>query len=232
MTYLELCEQSLALAETHQGKLSGDDFPPASGYERNAVRFVADAWVYIQRLHDNWGWMRQYFEAVTEPGRDRYSWKDLLTPSGWPAIPSFRSWANITADWYITQDPDGAGGRLRNIGYEQSRMRQRSVPTPSRPNAFAIAPNLDLVLHPAPRGAYHFGGECQSAVQVFEKADDEPRGLPGEYHPIIKWRAVMLLHGSDEAAASYQFAATEYLPMLLSLERLFLPKITVAEALA
>ena len=230
MTYLELCEQSLALAGTDYGKL-GSKWPPAAGYQTLACGLVAEAWVSIQRLHDNWGWMRQFFEALTVGGRDRYPWNELRTPGGEQAITSFRSWAN-TDDFYIAPDPDGAGGRLVNISFEQARLRKRSVRDPSQPTAFAIAPDLDLVLHPVPRGSYHFGGEYQSAVQVLEAEDDVPRGLPEEYHPIIKWRAVMLLHGNDEAGSSYQFAASEYRPMLLSLERLYLPDVTIAEALA
>ena len=229
MTYRELCEQSLALAGTDYGKLG--KWPPAAGYPKLACGLVAEAWVYIQRLHDNWGWMRQFFEALTEPGRDRYSWRDLRAPGGEQAITSFRSWAN-TDDWYIAQDPDGAGGRLVHIGFGEARGRKRSIRDPSRPVAFAIAPDLDLVLHPVPRGAYHFGGECQSEVQLLEKEDDVPRGLPEAYHPIIKWRAAMLLHGNDEAGSAYRFAATEYMPMLLSLERLYLPDVTIAEAMA
>ena len=242
MTYLEICQRTLAAADTGspQGLTSLND---ASEYQSQVTGFVAEAWRNIQTLHEGWGWRQQEFTAVLRPSVSVYEWNTLRQNDGSHSIPlehGFRKWMarapgdSDGPDFLITA-PEGASqtlGSLLPIPFETMRVRRLLLQSDGRPTAFAIAHDKRLIFHATPDAKYTVHGMYVEGVQLFASENQTPRGIPDEYHDIIKWKAVMMLHGSDEANESYAFAQTQYQELLNSLERIYLPGVTIAGALA
>ena len=57
-----------------------------------------------------------------------------------------------------------------------------------------------------------------------------PLGLPDDYHDMVKWKAVAMLHGFDDALEQVQFASTQYAIHFNNLKRLYLPPVELAPA--
>ena len=260
--FLELCQETLEDSDTaSQGSLS--NVTQANGFQRNVVNFVREAWIDIQSDQEDWSWMQESFQARLTEGVNRYqpgataaNPHFLIDADGNPAIPCFRSW--LTGEdhtWYITDYRTNrvVGAEFPEIEYQTWRAFTLARGFPNqRPNVFAVAPNLDLVVNPTPDGTYDVDGEYQRGAQRFGLTDDNndgvfvpisvsnprngitdpsldiPLGLPANYHHVIKWRAIMKLHGFDEAKDSEEFAVKQYATVFNNMKRLYLPRPRVA----
>ena len=60
-----------------------------------------------------------------------------------------------------------------------------------------------------PDRAYAVRGEYQRSAQTLVNANDVPE-MPEDYHMMIVWRAIMLLHQHDEAQFNVQMAAANF----------------------
>ena len=112
------------------------------------------------------------------------------------------------------------------------RERRIIIPTENRPTSFAIRPDKKVLFHAAPNEGYVLHGRYVVGVQGLTSENHNPHGLPEEYHSIIVWRAVMMLHADDDFAPAYEFAARQYKELLGSLQRIYLPTVTVGGSLA
>ena len=240
MTYLELCHAALVSSDTgNPGEL--ESLSDANQYHRQVVQFVSEAWKYIQTLHDDWGWRRKEFDFQMLQGVYQYTFSELRKADKSKAVTSLRRWAGAEAPdhkgptWRISDPANNHShkGLIARISYEEMRHRKFAANDDyRRPNSFAVYPDLSLVFHPTPDSTYRIYGLYIPGVQILTSENDIPLGLPEEYHDMIKWRAVMMLHASDEARDSYQFASKSFREYLDSLIRPYLPTMTVAGALA
>ena len=244
MTYIELCKEALKSADT--GSPGGlNSLRDADEYQKQVTGYVNEAWRFIQNIHDSWGWRQKEFKAVLRPGVDAYEWNELRQQDGEKSIPldpGFSDWlsrAPNAADddgpaWLLTSPTEGPQtfGELAPIAFDAMRVRRLIVTTQSRPTLFSFTPDKKLLLHAIPVAAYVVNGMYVIGVQELTSENHVPFGLPAKHHEIIKWRAVMMLHGSDEAAESWAFAERQYREMLSTIERLYLPSITVGGSLA
>ena len=242
MTYLELCQSTLSTADTGS-PANLRTLNDASEYQSQVTGFVTEAWRNIQTLHEGWEWRQKEFTAVLRPGVAVYAWNEIRLDDGSHSIPledGFRKWLSRAPgdtdgpDWLMT-DPVGARqsiGELLPIPFETMRARRLLLSSNGRPTSFAIAHDKRLIFHATPDVEYVVHGMYVDGVQLFSSENQTPRGLPDEYHDVIKWKAVMMLHGYDEANESYAFAQTQYQELLNSLERIYLPGVTTAGALA
>lgn len=240
MTYLELIQETLLFSDTDSPE-SIKALADADEYKKTVSGYVREAWAQIQMLHESWGWRRKEFAAVLRSGVSEYTWNELRNAADEPSIPrdvGFRNWLSRTPGdtspdvgpaWLISGGTTRAVGQILPISFEEWRHRRLfdQQPAESRPGFFTIAPDKRLFFAPTPNDAYQIDGMYVAGVQRFVSENDQPRGIDEEYHPIIKWRAVMMVHGSDEAGDSYTFAATQFNELLNSLERIHLPEITV-----
>ena len=248
-TFLELSKK--ALKESGLGSPEQiADVTSVTGIASEAVDFVAEAWLQIQSDQENWAWMQESFKIELVSGKDRYTPNpgssdpadanyeapDLLTPDDLPAMPQgFRSWITSSI-WFISNRRTNSviGQEFPQLAAGYQEWRTLSINrrlANQRPNGYAVAPNLDLLVMPTPDGTYEIDGEFQRGVQTFTANADAPRGLPSDYHNLIKWKAIGMLHGFDEAEASVQFANSQYAIHFNNLKRLYLPAIELAPAL-
>ena len=233
MTYLEICQAALGSTDTGAPKelISLAD---ANQYQSQVTGFVAEAWRFIQTLHEEWGWRRLEFTFQMLADRGTYKWNEMRDPAGARVINTFRGWIGLKDDWYLSTPANNHESPvpISPVTFETMR-RFLFQPSPSRsPSHFSIYPDKTLVLHPAPDDTYRIHGIYTPGVQILKNENDVPLGLTEDYHDLIKWRAVMMLQAFDEADASYGFAEQSYKEMLRSLGRLYLPEVVVGGALA
>ena len=233
MNYLQLCQRTLLESGTGSDT-SLKTFDRPTIFQKQVIGSVREAWLYIQQDREEWGWRTELpFTFAPVLGRNSYVWETLRTPEGTPSILTFRSWVTRNR-WFITDESISlSAGYLPEISYQEWRLRSRVTPLPTRPTVYAIGPDQTLYLNPTPdTEEIKIEGEYQLGVQIFENEDDTPIGLPADYHDLIKWRAIMAVHGSDEASQSYVWAASNYATLLTTLERLRLPDIQIGGAVA
>ena len=240
MTYLELCQSALGESETGSPE-ELTSLRDADIYQHGVTRYVAEAWRLIQLLYDSWGWRQQEFNARLVPGVDSYRW-NVLHDGDEVAINrshGFRTWLHQNPntgtgpEWRISQtaENDAATGGITPVTYQTLRLRRLVTRSQRRPSAFAISPKLELLVSPPPDEAYRLYGMYVIGVQQLTNENEVPVGLEEEYHDIIKWRAIMMIHGNDEADKSYQFALGQYEEFLQALRRVYLPQVTIAGSL-
>ena len=228
---------------------SGDDstnlLTAATGFEQKCARFTNEAWNQIQQDQENWLWMQEEFTADLRTGVARYNPR-LTDPAAAKALTrtdagvttlsmgdtGFRAW-HTENRWYITDTEQGLvrGAELPEVSYQRWRGRQQSAVPAQRPDYYAVHPMLDLLVTPAPDRPYRITGEHQTGVQSFTRGDETPRGLPGEYHDLIKWKAIMMLDAADESMETVEFAKSQYAIHFNNLKRLYLPKTTLTPAI-
>ena len=247
MNFLELCQEALVSSDTgNESEIRS--FTDLSNYQKQVRSYVNEAWQFIQTVHERWGWRQLEFIAALRRGTDAYDWRDLHRPGSTTRAPLYaiereRGWR----DWYSRAPGELQGPVWRvvepvgepelfstalPITFELMRERRLVFRTPARPNAFAASPSKDLIFHPMPDADYLIHGMFVAGVQRLVSENDQPLGIPEDYQNIIKWRAVMMLHASDEAGVSFTFAQSNYAELLTSLERIWLPQITFGAPLA
>ena len=238
--YLELCQDTLSFSDTGApGALT--TLRDADQYHSQVTRFVADSWRMIQSLYETWGWMRQEFEFDLRESTPQYKWNQMRDGDGELSIPptsvGFRNWINNDPSeppvWFRSSPDDNHAVVVPMTQIEYGLMRQRRLQfrQETQPSAFAIHPNKTLEFHPSPDKAYRVYGMHVRGVQDLTEANEKPYGLDERYHRLIVWRAVMLLHGADEATEQFLFAERNFNEQLDAITKVYLPSITVGGAL-
>ena len=239
MTYLELCQAALGASDTGSPDelVSLND---ADVYQKGVTDNVAEAWRFIQMAY-SWSWRQLEFTAQLVAGKDEYAWNELRDAAGNPSIGrdlGFSDWlseepsSGIGPAWYLGRPPEYVSvGSIERIDYQTMRRRRLQRRDSLAPTSFAFAPSLSILVNPIPNDAYRIHGMYVVGLQRLTTEQHVPHGLPDVYHDVIKWRAIMMIHGSDEASASYQYASIQYDEIFRTLTRLYLPTVTVGGAL-
>ena len=141
---------------------------------------------------------------------DEYAWNELRDADGKPSIDSdlgFSSWlapragSGIGPGWYLGSPPnyESVGG-IGVIDFQAMRLRRLQRRASLAPTSFAFTPDLSILVNPVPNAAFRLHGMYVVGIQSLTSENHIPHGLPAVYHDAIKWRAVMMIHGSDEAS--------------------------------
>lgn len=177
MNYVELCRQTLRASGTGTGAnlvtLQGTGDPGSRNYndfEALVARYVAEAWVRIQTLHEDWSWRIREFEARLPADTATLAWNAMRDSEGnrsIPEPPGFRRWLIQSPndprgldEWYITQyDRDSNGndqreynGPIRAVEWrELRRLKSDRIPRVGRPQYVAeTVDGLSLSFYPTP----------------------------------------------------------------------------------
>lgn len=199
-----------------------------SGESQRLVDWINTAWLEIQGLHDQWGFMRQSFQFSTPAGTDK------TTPVQ-AGISDFRYWHTNTlrcwrtsigtADeqWMIEWDYQVFRDTYR---FNQNRTFQ------GRPMVFAVEPSSKAIMYgPLPDDEYTVVGEYQSVPAPFSIATDEP-SIPSHMHMIIVYKALEYYGMFESAPEVVQRAQKQYAILLAQLEREQLPVVYLGNPLA
>lgn len=231
MNFLTLCQmvarESGTVAGTNPTSVTGQ-----SGRLAKIVTWTGESWKQIQNRRPDWDWMADTFTAtINLAGGATY------TPEGAWSLTRFGSWRqdDLTSGFkpmsmYLTATGVSDEQPLTQISWRTYRERYtRGTQTTDRPLEWAISPSKAIVFGPAPDATYTVNGEFFHRANAMAANTDEPE-LPEQFHELIAWYAVCLLHGHDEAlvnGAAFTHAKTQRDIYLQQLENAELPGITI-----
>jgi hypothetical protein len=178
------------------------------GRKLKIMNAVVDAWDSIQTGRSDWAWMRDVYTHALIIGQGSY------TPAQLGIAMRFRSFIPDKPDFQPVTLYDPAIGQADETAlcqisrFDWRTMYDRGVQTNTRPVHYAID-NGKLLVGPLPDKTYTLRGSYMKAAQVLTVDADVPE-LPVDYHPLIKWRAIMTVHGLDGAFADRTVAQAEY----------------------
>lgn len=197
------------------------------------LNWVNEAWLEIQRMREDWRWMRRSATAVTVQAQYAYS------PTVDFALTDFANWALDFAQGdtfrnYVTSVGPQSEIFMPPIDYDNWRdvyLYGANRYAYSRPIEIAIAPDNSLVCGPVPVEGYTLIGDYYTIPTEMVDATDEP-ALPSQYHWAIIYKA-MTYYGISEAAPEvYDEGNLQFGKIIRQILRTQLRRTTGAGALA
>jgi hypothetical protein len=229
MNYLQLVRQL-----RQECGVSGN--PPATvagqvGEIKRLVDWINAAWLEIQGMSDDWGFMREDFSFGIVPGVGDY------TVEGGPGVGAgltdLRFWHRETLRIYDTTIGPDDEQFLVEFDYQVFRNTYRfQAQVQSRPVVFAVNPKgKALMFGSVPDRDYTVTGEYQRIPRPLVLDTDTP-DMPDHLHMMIVYKA-MQYYGYYEAASEVLTRGQVMFQTLESqLDREQLPRITLGAPLA
>ncbi|MDO8534623.1 MAG: hypothetical protein Q7S17_07780 [Xanthobacteraceae bacterium] len=225
-TFLQICQMTSRESGTVHG-VEPKSTTGQIGRLAKVVAWTAEAWREVQNLHDNWRWMRAEFPstALTVAGTARY------TPASWN-ITDLASWVTErrSVSIYVSATGVSDEGEISFMPdwIDYRAMYDRGTQNNNRPTHWAISPANEFCLGSKPNAVFRVKGEYMKTAVTLSDSTDTPL-CPVRFHPIIAWKAVMLLCQHDEAPLEFFAGAQQkYTQYLSDLRRDQLPKVRIA----
>jgi hypothetical protein len=199
----------------------------ATGETIRLVNWTRSAWLDIQSMEEQWEFMRQPFSFPLVA--QKYSY----TP-GDANIMQFASWKQDSLRIYQgTTDARGetALGAMRYDDWRDLYQFGANRTNYSRPVAFAVSPEKNLVFGATPDAIYTVNGEYYTQP-VDLVADLDVPNIPTQYHMLIVYRAMEHYGYHEVAAEALQRAAKMGGALLSRLRTHTLQPMTFGRALA
>lgn len=202
--------------------------------------WVNQAWTELQTERDDWDWMRSSnllgagISFVTVAGQASYPLGTGPGTCGLAAA-NFGKWDRESFRNYTTSAGFQNEMFLDEIPFDTWRNSymlgaMRAVQT--RPVAIALGPDNSLCLGPPPNALYTVTGDYWAAPSLMALDTDVPTGLPGQFHMLIVYKAMMLYGGYEAAPEVYQKGSAGWTTLLAQLQVNNSPEISFAGALA
>lgn len=201
-------------------------------YQR-LLDWINEAWLFIQRKHEDWRFMRASASCVTVQAQATYS------PTTDFGLTDFGYWAldiaaGDTFRNYVTSVGPQSEVFMPVIDYDRWRDTYFYGATRyaySRPIEIALAPNNALACGPVPVAGYTLTGDYYRIPSELAAAGDVPV-MPEQYHWAIIYKAMMFYGASESAPEVYDEGAAEFAKIMAVLERNELRRFTLGGALA
>ena len=202
-----------------------------TGEYRRIVDWIASADEDIQRMHNEWRFMRSGFTVNTVTSDGSYLFGDCTDTTSSTPITNFRDWCKDSLKIYLTSSGVGTETPLYFIEYQDwYDIYNTGTQTDGQPICFTIGNDLSIKLGPKPNDVYTLTGEYQkSAVQM--TANSDIPAYPSEYHMIAVYRAMMKYGRYTGATEVYQDGKNEYKAMLKEMRRTQLPRTKLGQPL-
>lgn len=156
-TFLELCQKVHRLAG-YQGTLSS---VVATGYQATLVDHVANAWVDIQSLRDDWVFLKRNITLTTVIGQTEYTITDLLANP----VSSIGKYRGII---------DSNNSVLLNVTYDDYLLDDVANDDAGEPSKYAIHPTTQSVWINPPDAVYNLDVHYYRKPFVMSKNTDVP----------------------------------------------------------
>ena len=223
MNYLQLAQrlrQEVGIAGTGPSAVTNQ-----TGELKRLVDWIATSWDDIQRLRNDWNWLKGTFSFTTTANDDRYTSAEAGIAS------RFDHWDENMVRVYSSSVNDET--ELVFLPYEDWRAIYRvGTQSPSRPVHFSYDPaTKDLLLGYKPDAVYTISGEYFKNIQTLDDDADEPE-MPAKYHMAIVYKAMMKYARYNAAGEIYDDAKIEYNKIRAELEGRELPQTLMAGPLA
>lgn len=205
-----------------------------TGMNGKLVNWVQSAWLEIQGVHDNWGWMRKQFAFDTVAGTGDYLPTAVTNKVTGQTITDLRYWWKDT--FRCQKVSIGVQDEQWLVEWEYQVFRNTyrfNLQVNGRPVVFAVNPQgKAIMLGQIPDDVYDVHGEYQCVPSELVGNDAVP-GIPNSaLHMVIVYKA-MQFYGLYEAAPEVLARGnTEYSRLMNQLEREQLPEIYLGNPLA
>jgi hypothetical protein len=201
-------------------------------YQR-LLDWINEAWLFIQRKHEDWRFMRASASCITVQGQAAYS------PTTDFNLQDFGYWAldiaaGDTFRSYVTSVGPQSEIFLPVIDYDRWRDTYLYGATRyaySRPVEIALAPDNSLAVGNIPVAGYTLIGDYYRIPSELVDAGDVP-DMPEQYHWAIIYKAMMFYGASESAPEVYDDGEAEFKKIMAVLERNELRRFTLGGALA
>ena len=221
MNFLQLCQRT---ASECSSSLTGPSAVASqTGRLGQIVKWVNSAWMDIQTRRDNWRFMAAPFTVNTTSGDGKYLTTDCTDTVASAAISAFRAWRLTTLKIYLTSAGSDTETELYYLPYLDWYHRFNvGAQSNGQPLYFTVDNDQSLLLAPKPGDIYTVSGEYQKSATEMALDADEP-SMPSEYHMAIVYRAMMKYGRYTGAAEVYSDGQSEYMRMMMEMQRTQLP---------
>ncbi len=202
-----------------------------SGQQLTLCNMINEASLEIQRLHNDWEFMR------VSPGVSFTTIADqmLYTPAQTGIVAAdLTRWLLHTFRIYNTSVGTPSEIRMdflefddwRDL-YQMGSMRTARV----MPMDFSVAPNLSIAI-PCPLAGYTITGDYIMAPVGFAEDDTYEPPIPKKYRMAIVWKALLQYSVDESAPEVYAKGSTGYDSLVKKMEIEYLPGISFAGPIA
>lgn len=234
-TFLELCK--LTSRNCGVGGSGSSDVPTAvtsqTGELARIVAWVAEAWLKIQRKHQDWSFLRKSASWTTVSGTSKYA---LGTGAGTVGITkaTFGRWLRKTFRNYNTSAGLSSEVTMAYLDYDIWRnayLLGGTRDARSRPHDFAIGPDKAIHLGPVPAAGYTVTGDYFIMPVTLAANADEP-DIPIPFRMLIVYQAMQTYGFYEGAPEVLAWGRDGYAPLMAELENDRLDEVTFAGSLA
>ena len=198
-----------------------------SGEYKRFVDWIVTADEDIQRMHNEWLFMRGSFTLNTVSGTGSYTAADCVTP-----ITDLRDWRKDTFKIYLQSAGSSSEVAMFFIDYQQwYDIYNTGSQTNSSPLYFSIGNDLSLKIAPKPNAVYVISGEYQKSVDTLAASSDVPV-YPSEFHMAAVYGAMMKYARYTGAAEIYADAEKALKRIIKEMRRTQLPRTKFGAPLA
>lgn len=217
-TFLQLAQdlrQEVGAAGTGPATVTGQ-----TGEYGRIVKWIHDADLEIQQVHDQWKFKIGTFALNTVVGTLSYTQADFLTPAT-----DLRTWRPRTIKIYLLAAGVTDEIELNYIDYEAWYVMYGTGPqSPTRPIHYTIGNNMELLIGPKPNDIYRISGEYHKEASELVNDSDVP-SYPKEFHSLPVYLAMMKYGRFTAASEVFTDGERLYKQMLRRMERTQLPRL-------
>ena len=233
-TYLELCQDAARESGTVPTIGQPETVTGQTGRLLRITKWVTKAYDDIQRQQNAWRWLHADFSGSTIAGTQQYDSVAMGISS------RFSRWIKYDEDGcnlfsiYKTSEGQADENFLAYVDWNKFRrelLTGSAATQQDRPVYITIDTANKLRLWPIPDAAYTVRGVYYKAPQSITGDTDTPE-MPGEFHDVISWRALLLMGNFDEAFNQMQGWNSEYTRIMDELRLHQLPEIRMQSTLA
>jgi len=151
---------------------------------------VRDAWTRIQDHPKDWKWMWMNDGSI----------ETIINTDEYVPTENIDKIHPKSCKIYLTATGKSDISRISFIDFDMFDRRYGAIQsqTPERPIAMAIMPNGNIKVYPKPDTAYTITFDYQKQPQILVESTDEPE-MPAEFHQLIKYEAMKVYAGTDDA---------------------------------
>ncbi|MBT9174194.1 MAG: hypothetical protein DDT21_02605 [Syntrophomonadaceae bacterium] len=223
MNFLQLCvrlRQEVGAAGTGPSSVTGQ-----IGENKRLVDWIATADEDIQRLRNEWLFMRAGFRVNTVTDQAAYAPTECTDTASGLLITRFRNWVKDSFRIHLAAAGVRSETELSFIGYDDwYRLYNFGAQPASFPSQFTILHNQSFSLGPRPNAVYVVSGEYQRAATTLVNNNDIP-AYPSEYRMLPVYRAMMSYGRYSGAPEAYHDGHDRYRQLLGEMERTQLPEL-------
>jgi len=236
VTFLELVQDACRYA----GGVSGvpASIEAVTGDHLRVRGWVNQAWLWVQRKHADWKFMRREFSFQTTAGQGDYTVAQVLAnePADERTVARWGFWPPVVPlRYYLTSAGQATEQWVTPWAWDDFKEVYRFGAQASQQGAplnAAVKPDKSLAFGFIPDAAYTISGDYWLAARPMAIDDAAvPGSLPEEYHELLVWLAIWRYGGYDESSATYTHAVNMASPILDALERDQLPDLEDARPL-